>query len=101
MKDLAQLGELTGKVFQKFDFVSLFDGTILKFDLDGLQLVLLLIGFFTLLIVSVIEYNTKKKICGLVLKQHFVIRLLIYWFVIVMILLSLNISNTEFIYAQF
>ena len=42
-----------------------------------------------------------KKICGLVLKQHFVIRLLIYWFVIVMILLSLNISNTEFIYAQF
>ncbi|MBQ1286019.1 MAG: hypothetical protein IIY19_06205 [Lachnospiraceae bacterium] len=54
-----------------------------------------------MLIVSVIEYNTKKKICGLVLKQHFVIRLLIYWFVIVMILLSLNISNTEFIYAQF
>ena len=33
----------------------------LKFDLDGLQLVLLLIGFFTLLIVSVIEYNTKKN----------------------------------------
>ena len=101
VNDLAQLGELTGKVFRKFAFVSLFDGTILKFDLDGLQLILLLIGFFTLLIVSVIEYNTKKKICGLVLKQHFVIRLLIYWFVIVMILLSLNISNTEFIYAQF
>ena len=101
VKNLAQLGELVSKVFRRFAFGSLFDGTILKFELDGLQLVLLLIGFFTLLIVSVIEYNTKKKICGLVLQRHFVIRLLIYWFVIIMILLSLNISNTEFIYAQF
>lgn len=101
VKDLPQLAGLIRMIFQKFAFVSLFDGTILKFDLDGLQLLLLLIGFLTLLITSVIEYNTKKKICDLVLQQHFAIRLLLYWFVIIMILLSLNISNTEFIYAQF
>ena len=101
VKDLPQLFGLLGTVFQKFAFGSLFDGTILKFELDGLQLVLLLVGFLTLLITSVIEYNTKRKICELVLERHFIIRLLVYWFVIIMILLSLNISNTEFIYAQF
>ena len=101
VKDLGQLGSLLRVVFRKFAFTSLFDGTILKFDLNALQLILLAVGFFTLLITSIIEYNTKKKICGLVLEQRFIIRLLIYWFVIIMILLSLNISNTEFIYAQF
>ena len=98
---LPQLAGLLQTVFTKFKFESLFDGTLLKFDLDALQIVLLFAGFLTLLIVSVIEYNKKKHICVLVMQQKFFVRVLIYWFVIVMILLSLNIANTEFIYAQF
>ncbi len=101
VKSFGQLGELVKKVFTKFQFLSLFDGTILKFDLDGVSLVMLLIGFLTMIVVSTIEYNRKERISSLVMKQKLPIRILIYWFVILMILLSLNVSNTEFIYAQF
>ncbi|MBO4901574.1 MAG: hypothetical protein J5518_02115, partial [Lachnospiraceae bacterium] len=101
VQDLKQLGRLIEKVFTSFRFGSLFDGTLLKFDLDGLQLILLAIGFLSLLAVSVIEYNKKETFSDLMRKQRWYVRILVWWFVIILILLSLNIANTEFIYAQF
>ena len=101
VQDLGQLGGLVGKVFTSFHFGSLFDGTLLKFDLDGLQLILLAIGFLSLLAVSIIEYNKKETFSDLMRKQKWYVRILIWWVMIILILLSLNIANTEFIYAQF
>lgn len=99
--DLKQFASLMGTVFNRFKAASLFSATMGKFDFSWLQWILLLIGLVTMLIVSIIEYRTKEKICDLVMRQNFTVRILIYWFVLILILLSLNISNTEFIYAQF
>ena len=101
VKDLSQLKTLVSKVFTGFRFGTLFDGTLLKFDLDALQLILLAVGFLSLLVVSVIEYNKKETISELVRGQKWFVQILAWWYVIILILLSLNIANTEFIYAQF
>ena len=97
----AQLGSFVSRIFTKFHAEKLFDGGLFKFDLDGLLWVLLLIGFVTLLIVSNIEEKKKESISEIVLRQKLPVRILIYWFVVIMILLSLSIQNTEFIYAQY
>ena len=89
------------QIFTKFHAERLFNGGLLKFDLDVIQWILLLIGFLTMLIVSNIEVRKGKKIIDLVLAQKLPVRILIYWFALIMILLSLSIQNTEFIYAQF
>ena len=101
VQDLGQLKTLVGKVFTNFRFGTLFDGTLLKFDLSALQLILLAVGFLSLLAVSVIEYNKKETFSDIVRKQKWFVRILIWWYVIILILLSLSIANTEFIYAQF
>ena len=101
VQDLGQLKSLVGKVFTSFRFGTLFDGTLLKFDLSGLQLILLAIGFLSLLAVSIIEYNKKETFSDLMQKQKWFVRILVWWYVIILILLSLSIANTEFIYAQF
>ena len=54
-----------------------------------------------MLIISNIEVRKEAKITDLVLAQKLPVRILIYWFALIMILLSLSIQNTEFIYAQF
>ena len=89
------------QIVTKFHVEKLFDGGLLKFDLDAVQWILLLIGFVTMLLVSNIEVKKEMKITELVLAQKLPVRILIYWFALIMILLSLSIQNTEFIYAQF
>ncbi|MCQ2529952.1 MAG: hypothetical protein MJ086_01670 [Lachnospiraceae bacterium] len=90
-----------GKIFTDFRIKKVFDGGLFKFGLDEIQWILLILGFLALLVGSVIEYNFREKITDLVAKQKLPIRILIYWFVILMIMLSLSVANTEFVYAQF
>ncbi len=97
----AQLGSFVSRIFTKFQAEKLFDGGLFKFDLDGLQWVLLLIGFVTVLVVSNIEEKKGESIVEIVLRQKLPVRIVIYWFAVIMILLSLSIQNTEFIYAQY
>ena len=96
-----QFGSFVTRIFTKFQPEKLFDGGLFKFDLSPLQWVLLLIGFLTILIVSNIEERKGEQIFEIVLRQKLWIRILIYWFVVIMILLSLSVQNTEFIYAQY
>ena len=95
------LGNFVTRIFTSFHAEKLFDGGLLKFDLSALQWILLLIGFLTILIVSNIEERKGEHIFEIVLRQKLWIRILIYWFVVIMILLSLSVQNTEFIYAQY
>ncbi len=97
----AKLGNFIQRIFTSFQGGKLFDGGLLRFDLTALQWILLLVGFLTILIVSNIEEKKGEKIFDIVLRQKPLIRFLIYWFVVIMILLSLSIQNTEFIYAQY
>ena len=96
-----QLGDFASRIFTKFGAGKLFDGGLWKFDLDAMQWILLLIGFITMLIVSNIEEKKKEPLSDLILRQKLPVRILIYWFAVIMILLSLSIQNTEFIYAQY
>lgn len=89
------------QIVTKFQPEKLFQGGLFRFDLDPVQWILLLIGFLTILIVSNIEVRKDAKIIDLVLAQKLPVRILIYWFALIMILLSLSIQNTEFIYAQY
>ncbi|MBR3642855.1 MAG: MBOAT family protein [Parasporobacterium sp.] len=98
---LSELSASLGRIFTNFQAAKLFQGGLFKFDLDAVQWILLFIGFLTMLIVSNIEVRKEKKITDLVLSQKLPVRILIYWFALIMILLSLSIQNTEFIYAQF
>lgn len=97
----AKLGNFVTRIFTSFHAEKLFDGGLLRFDLSALQWILLLIGFLTILIVSNIEERKGEHIFEIVLRQKLWIRILIYWFAVIMILLSLSVQNTEFIYAQY
>ena len=101
VQSFAQLGNYANRIFTDFRIEKLFDGGLLKFDLDTLQWILLIIGALTIAVVSAIEEKSGKQLPELLQKQKFPVRLLLYWFVILMILLSLKIQNTEFIYAQY
>ena len=98
---LSELSASLGRIFTNFQAAKLFQGGLFKFDLDAVQWILLFIGFLTMLIISNIEVRKEAKITDLVLAQKLPVRILIYWFALIMILLSLSIQNTEFIYAQF
>lgn len=97
----ARLGNFITRIFTRFQVGKLFDGGLLKFELSALQWVILLIGFLTVIIVSNVEERKKEGVAQLILRQKLPVRIIIYWFAILMILLSLSIQNTEFIYAQF
>ncbi|MCQ2512729.1 MAG: hypothetical protein MJ092_05000 [Lachnospiraceae bacterium] len=89
------------RIFTDFRIKKIFDGGLLKFDLNEIQWILLILGFLAMLVGSVIEYNHRETITDLVAKQKLPVRIIIYWFVLIMIMLSLSIANTEFVYAQF
>lgn len=97
----AKLGNYVKRIFTDFGAEKLFNGGLIRFDLTLLQWILLLIGFITMLVVSNIEEKKDEKIAAIVMRQKPLIRFLIYWFAVIMILLSLSIQNTEFIYAQY
>lgn len=97
----AQLKDLVVRIVTKFHGERLFNGGLFRFDLDAVQWILLLLGFLTILIVSFLEERKGKRITELVAEQKLPVRILIYWYAVIMILLSLSIQNTEFIYAKF
>ncbi len=96
-----KFSEFTSKIFTGFHIEKLFDGGLFRFDLNVLQWILMLAGFITMIVISKIEDRKEKGIADIVAEQRFGVRILIYWYVIIMIILSLSIKNTEFIYAQY
>ncbi len=101
VSDLPKFVNYVARIFTDFRVQKLFDGGLLKYDLGLSQWILLLVGMLTMLAVSIIEYNKKESIVKIISRQKLPIRILIYWFAIIMILFSLSVQNTEFIYAQF
>ncbi len=101
ISSLSKFGNYVARIFTDFRIQKVFDGGLLKYDLGLPQWILLLIGLASMLIVSIIEYNKKESIVKIIARQKLPIRILVYWFLIVMILFSLSVQNTEFIYAQF
>lgn len=101
ISSIAQLKSFTRRIFTEFHAEKLFNGGLMRFDLNGLQWILLLIGFAAMILISNIEERKGKHIHELVMEQKLPVRILIYWFGLIMILLSLSIQNTEFIYAQY
>lgn len=97
----AMMGSFVNRIFTRFQAEKLFDGSLFRFDLNPLQWILLLIGFAVMVIVSNIEERKDAQISDLVLKQKLPVRIAIYWFAVIMIMLSFSIQNTEFIYAQY
>lgn len=101
VSSLSQLKSFTGRIFHSFHAERLFNGGLLRFDLSAFQWILLLMGFGVMILVSNLEERNNAQISELILKQKLPVRILVYWFAVCMILLSLSIQNTEFIYAQY
>lgn len=101
IENLSLFGNYVGRIFTDFRIQKLFDGGLTKYDLSTPQWILLVIGLLSMLVVSIIEYKKKESIIRIISRQKLPIRILIYWFIIVMIMFSLSVQNTEFVYAQF
>lgn len=101
ISSLSKFGNYVMRIFTDFRIEKIFDGGLLKYDLSIPQWILLIIGLAAMLAVSIIEYNTKESIVKIIAKQKLPVRILIYWFIIIMIMFSLSVQNTEFVYAQF
>ncbi|MCF0142542.1 MAG: hypothetical protein HUJ75_04115, partial [Parasporobacterium sp.] len=102
--NVANVGETIerwGRVFTDLRFTELFGERFWKFGLTPLQWALLAAGLLAMLVVSILETKFNKKITALVMDRKIVVRFIIYWVVLALILLSLNIENAEFIYASF
>lgn len=93
--------EYTSRIFTDFHAERLFNGGLFRFDLNAFQWIILLIGFITMIVVSKIEARKDKGIADIVYGQRFGVRIIIYWYVIIMILLALSVQNSEFIYAKY
>lgn len=97
----SELFGLVRRIVTKFQPEKLFNGGLFRFDLDAAQWILLFLGFLTILFVSYLEEHRGKSIFDILSEQKLPVRILVYWYVLIMILLSLSIQNTEFIYAKF
>lgn len=90
-----------GRIFTQFQLADLYNGTIFSLGL-GVRNLVIAVGAVLLLIAADIMCEVYKcDITGLLPRIKTVFRWLIYYGLILMILMSLNLSTTEFIYSQF
>lgn len=92
---------ILAKIFTRFNYVNLIDGTIFSLGLGTFNL-LFAIAAIILLIVS--DILCEKKECEpskLLENTPLILRWVIYYLIIMMIIFSCNLSTQEFIYQQF
>ncbi len=96
-----EAGEIIKRIFSSFSYVNLFDGTLWNVGLGVNNMLFALAAIVILIIADVLCERKKCDVSGLLLNTKAVVRWAVYYVMILMILLSMNLNMTEFIYSNF
>lgn len=93
--------QILSKLFRDFSYVNLFDDTLWNVGL-GVYNMLFAIAAVVILIIADVMCERKKCDISEIIKNHKTpVRWFLYYVMIVMIILSMNLNMTEFIYSGF
>lgn len=92
---------IINRIFSSFSYVNLIDGTIFGVGLGVNNMLFAIAAIVILIIADVLCEKNKCDVSGLLTHTNVVLRTGIYYIMIIMILLSLNLNMTEFIYSKF
>ena len=100
-ESIYEANQIIINMFSRLNYVNLFDGTIWNVGL-GVKNMLIAVFAITILFVSDIFCERKKcDVSGLLVNIKPLIRWTVYYIMIIMIVLSMNLNMTEFIYSGF
>ena len=94
------LGIISG-LFSRFNYVNLFDGTIWNVGLGINNMLFVAVAVIILIIADVLCEKKSCDVSGLLTNVKTPIRWAIYYVLVLMILFSMNLNMTEFIYSGF
>lgn len=83
------------------NFGMLFNGGIYTLGLEQRNMNILILGVAILLLHSALSERTKAPAITWLSGQGIVLRYMVYWTIITLIVISMNISSAEFLYMQF
>lgn len=89
------------KIFTGFNGLDLVNGTVFTLGLGRLNLLFVIFAILILIIADIICENRRCSIASLLPMINTRLRWCIYYALTIMILFSLNLSTTEFIYSRF
>ena len=92
---------IISRMFSSLNYVNLFDGTIWNVGLGINNMLFSIVAIAILVLSDIICERKKCTVTGLLTNVKAPIRWAIYYILIVMILLSMNLNMTEFIYSGF
>ena len=93
--------DIIKRMFSSFNYVNLFDGTIWNVGLGVKNMLIALVAIIFLLISDILCEKKNCNVSLLLVNQKVAIRWAVYYFMILMILFSMNLNMTEFIYSGF
>lgn len=93
--------EIIKRIFTSFSYVNLFDGTLWNVGLGVNNMIFAIVSIAMLIATDIMCERKKCDVSGLFVNTKPVIRWAVYYIVIIMIILSMNLNMTEFIYSNF
>ena len=96
-----EAGEIIKRIASTFSYVNLIDGTIWNVGLGVKNMLFSIVAVVILIIADVLCEKKNCDVSGLLTKVATPLRWAIYYFMILMILFSMNLNMTEFIYSNF
>lgn len=89
------------KIFTQFVFADLLNGTVFTLGLGKMNLLFAIMAIMILIAMDIYCECKDCDVIGILANIKTIPRWIIYYALIIMILMSVNISTTEFIYSQF
>lgn len=99
--NINEANQIICNMFTRLSYVNLFDGTLWQV---GLGVKNMLIAIFSVILLIIADVLCERKNCdvsGLLTHTPAIVRWIIYYILIIMILFSMNLNMTEFIYSGF
>lgn len=98
---LSEAFGIIGRISDSFHISNLFDGTIWQLGLGVNNMLFVIASVVILIIADVLCEKNKCDVSGLMIHTKAPVRWIVYYTMIAMILLSMNLNMTEFIYSGF
>ncbi|MDO4187397.1 MAG: MBOAT family O-acyltransferase [Lachnospiraceae bacterium] len=93
--------EIVTRIFSTFSYVNLFDGTIWNVGLGINNMLFSMAAIIILIVADVLCERKACQVSDIMKNVRTPIRWAVYYLLIIMILLSMNLNMTEFIYSGF
>lgn len=92
---------ILGRIFGDFGAASLFDGTVFTLGLGTFNLIVALSAVAVLIVCDILCEKHNCDVAGLLPKIGMGWRWLVYYGLLAAVIMSMNLSTTEFIYSKF